>query len=190
MLTYTHFLTTALVGDFLRRRTRVRLKPLLAGSVLPDVPLLLLTFGWFLYRSWLDPLAPGEHIYGPRYDALFFEHPVWVVAHNLLHAPFVIAAIVFVGTWLERKELDRGSTLVWFALGCALHTVADILTHVEDGPLVLFPFEWDTRIQGLVSYWNPNHHAGVVRRVEALLDLAIVGYFGIVWTRRRSWRPE
>ena len=185
MLTYSHFLTTALLGDVLKRRTRVRLAPLLAGSVLPDVPILLLTLGWFVYRGWFDPLAPGEHIYGPRYDTLFFENPVWVVSHNLLHAPFVIAGIVVVGMWWRRKEPAQGSMLVWFGLGCLLHTSADVLTHVEDGPLVLFPVDWHTRIVGFVSYWDPSYGASTVRRVEALVDLAIASYFVVLWIRRR-----
>ncbi len=48
--------------------------------------------------------------------------------------------------------------------------------------------EVGARIAGLVSYWDPNHHAGVVRRVESLADLVIVSYFGVLWIRRRSSR--
>ena len=187
MQTYSHLLLTAWLGDRWRRRLpRLRFRALLLGSFAPDVPLILLTLGYFAYRAWLNPLTPGEGVFGPRYDALYFGHPLWIVGHGLLHAPLLIMAMLAAGAWATRRGRPWGAVLLWFAVGCALHSLADILTHHDDGPLLLFPLEWSVRFQSPISYWDPPYHAGIVSPIEHLLDLLAGGYFIRAWLRRRA----
>lgn len=182
--TYSHFLVAALAGERLRRRTRVRVTAFLAGSVLPDVPLLLLTF-WYLW--WRDRLAAGnEPLFGPTYDRLYFENPLWIASTSLFHAPLLIAGMIAVGQWARERGRPWGGTLFWLGLGCALHTALDIPTHGGDGPLLLFPLDWRLRFESPISYWEADRHASVVAGVEHALDLAIVAYFAVLGVRR--WR--
>lgn len=189
MQTYSHFLVTALVGDRLRRRRRVAFRALLAGGVLADVPLFLLTAWYAVRRTWLEPGAATGPFFGAAYDRLFFHDPLWVVSHNLLHAPLILAAVALAGWLLWRRDGDRsrgwGFGALWFSAGAALHTLIDVLTHHADGPLLFFPLDWSVRFQSPVSYWNPAHHAAVVGSVEHLLDAAVLVYFAWIWLRRR-----
>lgn len=45
--------------------------------------------------------------------------------------------------------------------GWALHVVGDYLTHVSDAYAPLYPFFPDWRPAGIVSYWEPEHGAGI-----------------------------
>jgi hypothetical protein len=97
LVNITNDALTAVIDDRLKHRVPVHTKALLLGAVSPDVPLLLLTLGYMAYRRWLDPLQLHEPIYGPRYDALYFHSPVWITAHNILHAPLLITLMIAVG---------------------------------------------------------------------------------------------
>jgi len=186
MRTYSHFLLTAVIGDRLKHRMPVHTKALLLGAVLPDVPLLLLTLGYMAYRRWLDPLQLHEPIYGPRYDALYFHSPVWIAAHNVLHAPLLITLMTAVGYLGWRRRTAWGFAWLWFGIGCGLHSLTDILTHHSDGPLLLFPLDWTCRLWSPISYWDSRYHGDAVALVERLLDLCMLGYFTIGWLRRRG----
>lgn len=184
MQTYSHFLITAVAGERLRGRIRVRLKPFLAGSVVPDLPLLLLTL-W--YAVWRDRLGAGdEFIFGPTFDRLYFEDPVWIVLTSLFHAPVLLLAMIGLGAWARSRGRPWGGWLLWFGLGCALHTLLDIPTHRGDGPLLFFPLEWGFRFESPISYWDPAYGGRTVALVEHGLDLAIVGYFAVLGFRH--WR--
>lgn len=190
MMTQSHFLITALLGDRLKRRRAVHLPGLLIGSVLPDLPLILLTFGYFAYRSRYAPLQPGEPVYGPLYDNLYFHDPYWVVSTSLFHAPLIILLLATVGDYASRRERRWGSALYWFAVGCGLHCVIDILTHHSDGPLLFFPFNWHYRFSTPISYWNPAYHGRTFHSLENLLDLAILAYLVSVWVVRKWQRKS
>lgn len=153
------------------------------GSFLPDMPLYILTFGYMGYRRWVAPI--DEFIFGPSYDALYFTNPWWIVSHNLFHAPLVILAMGLAGWWGQRTEKRWGAWLFWLALGCGFHSVVDILTHHNDGPLLLFPFNWTLRFISPVSYWDSAHYGNIFAPLEGLLDLAILVWMGMNWRRKR-----
>lgn len=185
MQTQSHFLITAVLGDRLKARNiDVSGKAVLLGSVLPDVPLLLLTIGYAVYRQ-TDPVLAEEFIFGPTYDALYFENPWWMMGHSLFHSPVMIALYAAIGYWALRLGHGWGRPLLWFAAGCGLHAFIDILTHVNDGPLVFFPFNWSFRIQAPVSYWDPQYGGRIFGPLENLLNLMILLYFGVKWWRAR-----
>ena len=55
----------------------------------------------------------------------------------------------------------------------------DILTHVDDGPVLFFPFEWQLRFISPVSYWDPRYHGRIFgffeHTLDAVLLLALLG---------------
>ncbi|MEI2691742.1 MAG: hypothetical protein V9H69_19395 [Anaerolineae bacterium] len=70
------------------------------------------------------------------------------------------------GWWAEERD---AADLRWLAAGLALHSALDVLTHHDDGPLLLFPFDWRRRWCSPVSYWDQAHHAApfTVFRIRA-----------------------
>lgn len=191
MQTYSHFLITALIWDLLRRRNPpIRAgKAFLLGSVLPDVPLILLTIGYYISNK---ISGSNESTFGERYDELYFHNPFWIVVTSLFHAPFLILFYGLAGwalhKWDSAGRLGKaGMPLCWFALACALHTLIDIPTHAGDGPALLFPFEWHVRFNSPVSYYDPEHYGDIFIPIEAVLDVALILYFLVrcVCDRRR-----
>jgi hypothetical protein len=184
--TPSHFLMTALAGDQLKRRNiAVSTSGMLSGSVLPDIPLFVLTFGYFAYRSWFEQFGPDEFIFDQRYDNLYFSNPYWIAAHNLFHAPLVIAMIGLIGYFGMHRKKWWGAFVFWFAVACGFHSVIDIFTHHNDGPVLFFPFEWTYRFPAPISYWHPDYGGRVFAPLELLLDIAIIGFFVVNWWRFR-----
>ncbi len=183
MRTYSHFLVTALIGERLKSRTRLRLGAFLAGSVAPDVPLFLLTIGYYFYRRLTDA-AGSQGLYGPTYDNLFYNNPIWITSHNLLHAPLIIVPLALVGLYWWRRKHSWAAVLFWFSTACALHTVIDVFTHHADGPLLLFPLDLEYRFASPVSYWHPAFYGKIFATIETLVDLVIAAYLATVWLRR------
>ncbi|CAN5239811.1 hypothetical protein BH23GEM4_BH23GEM4_21970 [soil metagenome] len=107
-----------------------------------------------------------------------------MTSHNLLHAPLVLGVFAAVGVWGRRSGKSWGTALLWFTFGCALHTLCDVVTHHDDGPLLLFPFDWSFRFSSPISYWNPAYHGRLVGGIEHLLDAAVLLYFAAAWWRR------
>lgn len=172
----TFFHATANAGAALGLHGRLpwlRHRTVFWASLAPDVPLLFLTLWYFLFVG-VD--------FGPRYDDLFFNDPVWIVLHNLFHAPFVALAVAGAGLLVERARAG----LLSFAFGIGLHSLVDIFTHHHDGPLLLFPFEWSIRFSSPVSYWDPDHFG----RILGPIDLGLTLVFGVLltarWIRRRG----
>ena len=78
--------------------------------------------------------------------------------------------------------------MVWLMVGCGLHTVVDIFTHHNDGPLLLFPFDWRTRFSAPISYWDVRYGARVVAPLEHAMDVAIIVYLLWTWLDARRTR--
>lgn len=75
-----------------------------------------------------------------RMAALYFHEPTLIVAHNFLHPPLVI--IILASAALIAGSRHDVSRLLALTLALGLHSTIDILTHHDDGPLLLWPFGW------------------------------------------------
>lgn len=181
MQTYSHFLLTAVARNALRQRGADPSPAILVGSVLPDAPLALLSIGYVVDRRYLRPHLPDKTRCSPTYNDLYFNNPGWIAAHNLFHGPLPILLYAGVGYCAQVAGKAWGRPLFWFAVGCGLHSVVDILTHADDGPVVAFPLEWHYRVPAPVSYWDPQHGGRWFRIVEHLLDLLLAIF---LWRRR------
>jgi membrane-bound metal-dependent hydrolase YbcI (DUF457 family) len=141
MRTYSHLLVTAVLARPLKRRgISVHTPAFLTGSVLPDIPFALLTAIYGLRYQWQQDIS-WQRTHVLLHDIHFFKDPVWVIGHNLFHAPLILLAIGLLGYWLHRRGWAWGKRIFWLAAGAGLHTAVDTLTHYDDGPLLLFPFD-------------------------------------------------
>lgn len=196
MMTPSHFLMTAAGAALLRwRGVDVRTVPLLLGSVLPDLPLYVLSAGYIGWNYFLAPTllgvaAPAEHVFGAGYDTNYFTNPWWIASHNALHAPLILLALGLLAGWAQRSGRSWGAPLLWFVAGCAVHAAVDIATHRDDGPLLFFPVDWSYRFPAPISYWDRRYGGAIFAPIERAFDVMIVLALGAGWLRGRlaHWR--
>ena len=148
MRTHSQFLIAAFIWDTLNRRhPPIQTgRAFLVGSILPDVPLMLLTLWYLIHRLQSDsPPSEQNPFYGPDYDEYYFHNDCWKVMTSLFHAPFLIVFYLAcgMGVWILHEKW--GEALMWFSISCALHSFIDLCTRVEDGILIFFPFNWHER---------------------------------------------
>jgi membrane-bound metal-dependent hydrolase YbcI (DUF457 family) len=174
MRTPSHFLMTAALDKALPRVPIVK-GAFLLGSVAPDLPLWTLSIGGIIYYHWFLGWTFSD-TFRLLFDDLFFQNPLWIASHNFLHAPLVLlTGIGFV--WRSRRNIGSVSRwLFWFFLACLLHSIVDMFTHVDDGPLLFFPLDWSTRFQSSVSYWDDRYYGREFQRFEMTLNLVLVTY--------------
>lgn len=196
MQTYSHLLITAVMGRKLKKRDPednpspnrppMHMAALLLGSIAPDMLLIFVSIGVIGYNvlAVSDTAVRSANI-NYFFDVMYFDDPLIIALHSLLHAPFIILALVGLGWWGWRTGHNWAPALFWFAVACGLHAFIDILTHVHDGPVLFFPFEWTTRFQAPISYWDPAHGGLIFAPLEHLLDLAILIYLAYGWIKQK-----
>lgn len=185
MQTYSHVLMTVAANQLLSAgaRARVRSGALILGSFAPDIALGVLTAAYVVNRRLTSPEGA---LFGSGFDQLYFTDPLWVISHNVLHAPLMIVVLLALGWYFGiRGGRTWGQMLFWFGVGCVLHSAVDILTHHDDGPLLLFPFDWQTRFISPVSYWDRDYGAAIFAPLEHLFDLVLVVFLLMGWRNSR-----
>ncbi|PKO10430.1 MAG: hypothetical protein CVU40_04820 [Chloroflexi bacterium HGW-Chloroflexi-2] len=157
------------------RKARIPWQAVFWGSMMPDIPLGVLSLGvTFYYRVILGNQSPDlmEAVLHP----LYFNNPFWISAHNLLHAPFILGlSLAILWRWRIRPGQIQ-HWLFWFFSSSAVHAGIDIFTHYDDGPLVFWPFNWNIRFNSPISYWDPAHFGTEFMIFELLLDAVLVGF--------------
>jgi len=184
MNTPSHFLITATLEKSLPKVTIVK-SAFLLGSIAPDLPLWILSIGGVIYY----PLFKGwslEDTGNYMFGELFFQNPFWIGSHNFLHSPVVLLLGLALVWYLRRRDSNLPTGwLLWFLLACLLHTVLDILTHADDGPLLFFPLDWTIRFQSPVSYWDHRYYGREFGFFEQGLNLVLSIYLIGPWAYRR-----
>jgi hypothetical protein len=145
----------------------------LFGSVAPDLPLVVLSVFTALVKLVREG-RPITNIHSCMFNDLFFNDPLWITAHNTLHAPMLLALALAVTGLLRTSPV--GNWLFWFFVVCAFHTLLDIPTHSGDSPLLLFPSNWTIRFHSPVSYWEEAHYGKLFTVSEYGLELILVTY--------------
>ena len=147
----------------------------LLGSVAPDLPLWLLSLGGAAYYHLILGWSPAKTA-DFMFSYLYFHHPFWLVSHNFLHAPLILLLGIAL-VWQKRRNIGSPARwLYWFLLACLFHSIVDIFTHTDDGPLLFFPIDWHYRFPSPVSYWDPRYHGRIFARFELSLDGILLIY--------------
>ena len=176
MQTYSHLILTALLNQRLSTQTSIPVhsRAFLVGAFAPDVALSILTGQFLLKRR----LQGSDSVWcGEEFNSVFFSNSVWIISHSLLHAPLLLVCLMLLGYAAgSRWHKNWGWTLLWFAIGCGLHTLIDIPTHHNDGPLVFFPLETTFRFRSRISYWDHQYGGRFFGLIEHLIDMIAVVY--------------
>ncbi|MBD3881152.1 metal-dependent hydrolase [Phormidium tenue FACHB-886] len=174
MNTPSHFLMTAAIDKAFPRVPIVK-SAFLLGSVAPDLPLWLLSIGGAIYYHLLLGWSRAETA-RMMFDQLYFHHPLWIVSHNFLHSPVMLLSGLAL-VWRSRRNIGSVQQwLFWFFVACGFHSLVDIFTHVDDGPLLLFPLNWTMRFHSPVSYWDDRYYGNEFQRFEISLNLILLVY--------------
>lgn len=174
MNTPSHFLITAAIERALPRVPIVKTAFLL-GSVAPDLPLWLLSIGGILYYHLILGWSTADTA-SLLFDTLYFHNPFWIAAYSLLHAPLILLTGILL-VWPTRRNIgSRSRWGFWFLLACSLHSLIDIFTHANDGPLLLFPLNWTIRFNSPLSYWDDRYYGKEFQWFELGLDIVLLLY--------------
>jgi hypothetical protein len=171
----THLVINAAIEKKYGAKFKLAKSAFLWGSVTPDIPFGLLSWGTYaIYRFVLqqDTTNLMENVIHPAY----FNNPWWIASHNFLHSP---TALVIYAIFLWRflgKPNTRGHWWLSFVFGCMVHSIIDIFTHFNDGPVLFFPFDWHIRFHSPISYWDKAHYASQFVYVEVGINIVLLGY--------------
>jgi len=171
--------THALIGYAAARSlgfTRGQTMLCVIGATAPDLPLALI-WSFVAAGVTLDLGAFDQPSIQAAFDPIYFGAGWTSGLHNLLHSPLSLliltaGMLVLPSAWRALKRLA-----LIFLLGAWTHSLLDILTHIHDGPLLLWPLEHSIRVPGLVSHWDPALGGHWVMAVECagwIAGLALV----------------
>jgi hypothetical protein len=171
----THLVINAAIEKKFGAKFKLAKSAFLWGSVLPDLPFGVLSWGTLAYYRFIlqqDTSIVMENIIHPAY----FNNPWWIASHNFLHSPTALIIYAILLWRFVDKVGTRGHWWLSFVFGNLVHSVIDILTHHDDGPLLFFPFDWYTRFYSPVSYWDTAHYAIQFIWVELGINVVLLGY--------------
>lgn len=205
MNTWSHAIVGGALNRVIKRRQAanpeapervppIKSVPFLVGSFLPDLPLILLSIGFIIYDmtqgNFGNPAENrGESATAYLFDTMFFEDPWVIAAQNAFHSPFLTILYTVIGYLAWKRGLKWGPLLFWLGLGCTLHTLADIPLHVDDGPLLLFPLNWELRYFAPLSYWDERYYAREWSIFEQfVLDIPLLIWLVWPWVQKRRAR--
>ena len=141
-----------------RSDRRPTLKPLILGALLPDAPMVV----FFMVERFIFNRSQ-DYIWGTAY---FLPH--W---QNFIDA-FNSIPIMLIGLGISVWQKSLFGKL--FFLSMLLHVAGDLPLHHDDGHSHFFPLT-DWKFVSPVSYWDVNHHGGIVAVLEVLFVIAASG---------------
>jgi len=138
-----------------------------AGALIPDLSLYLLA-GTHLLVLGTDPqVVFGQLYFSDAWQSIFRVDNsmiLWGIGLGLAFATRTAWAVALCGAAL-------------------LHLGLDFLLHHDDGRAHFWPIS-NWVFQSPVSYWDRNHHAGIVGPIEIGVSLVLCG---VLWRRYVGW---
>jgi membrane-bound metal-dependent hydrolase YbcI (DUF457 family) len=171
----THLVVNAAIEKKYGARFKLARSGFLWGSVSPDFALFFLSIGYFVYYRYFTT-QPIDGVMNSAFNNLYFNNPLWIAGHNFLHSPTALIIYAILLWRFVNKPNTRGHWWLSFVFGCMVHSVVDILTHYDDGPVLFWPFEWHIRFYSPVSYWDKAHYASQFFWVELGINVVLLGF--------------
>ena len=148
-----------------RQKPPLQQLAVLAGAVLPDVPIFVFYFWEKIWRA-----LPEVVIWEQYFDAR------WQMVFDLFHSFPVAILGGALSLWLKWK----GFALFWASM--VLHSLGDIFLHHDDAHRHFFPLS-DWQFVSPVSYWDPHYHGELL----AILEILMVVMIGLWIWRGATW---
>jgi len=185
----SHLLINAAIEKKFGAKYKLAKSAFLWGSVVPDFPLFFLSVVYFIYTRYFTAQNARQAV-GNAFDNMYFNDPFWIAGHNFLHSPtaLVIYAILL-WRFLDQPN-TRGHWWLSFVFGCMVHSIVDILTHFDDGPVLFFPFNLHMRFYSPISYWDRAHYASQFFYVELGINIVLLAYLFLPKLIQRIRKPS
>jgi hypothetical protein len=163
MMTQTHLLIAS--GLFIRAGQPKRNMAVIAGALAPDVVIYVL----FVYAVITG--IPQSTLWNETYWAESWQ--AWVAVGNSapLYGGLLLTSLLVAAPKDGRARWESLPAL--FALAALTHLAADLPLHNDDAHSHFWPVS-DWRFQSPFSYWDRDHHAGVLAPLELLLGFGLL----------------
>lgn len=165
MITSTHALFA--LAALSKRDDRQRNLSVLTGSLLPDLAIFL----WAPYQSIVNGVSGDE-----LWNELYFAPPMQNLIAWFNSIP-IYAGLLLIG--FAARSKTWGKLLIAFSLAALIHMATDFPVHADDAYRHFWPLS-DWRFISPISYWDVDHHAEWVGKLDILLAL---GCIAILWRR-------
>lgn len=165
MITSTHALLSLAILS--KRGDRKRNLSVLTGALLPDLAIFL----WAPYQAIVNGVSGDE-----MWNKLYFEPPMQNLIAWFNSVP-IYAALALIG-FLARSK-GWGKLLMVFALAALIHIATDMPVHADDAYRHFWPIS-DWRFYSPLSYWDIDHHAGWVGKIDVAIAF---GCMAVLWQR-------
>ena len=138
---------------------------MLAGSLLPDVAIFL----WAPYQWLVNDVSSDE-----MWDVLYFEPPMQNLIAWFNSIP-IYGALAVVGFIAQQRETSKtwGKLMLFFAVAALIHIATDIPVHADDAYRHFWPIS-DWRFYSPLSYWDIDHHAGWVGKIDIVIAFGCI----------------
>lgn len=167
VITSTHILLSLAVLS--KASERKRNLSIVSGSLIPDLAIFL----WAPYQALVNGVSGAQ-----MWEELYFQAPMQDLIAWFNSIP-IYAALLFIGFFARSKSW--GTLLVVFALAALIHISLDLPVHADDAYRHFWPLS-DWRFYSPFSYWDIDHHAAWVGKIDIGIALLCVA---ILW--RRFW---
>lgn len=137
------------------------------GSIIPDAAIYL----WAPYQRFVNGVSSET-----MWRELYFAQPMQNLIAYFNSIP-IYGALAVLGYIMRAKTW--GKLVLFFALAALIHMATDMPVHNHDAYRHFWPFS-DWRFISPFSYYEHEHHAGIVSLIEAALAL---GSTVILWRR-------
>lgn len=122
------------------------------GACLADLPLSLAYVYFLVECYWQAGHYDGVFIQA-RMDGIYFENSWLLIAHNLFHSPVSIGYLMLIALICFKLKNGNMGLALAYLVGSLSHALLDVISHINDGPLVLWPLNDEIRFVGLFSHW-------------------------------------
>ena len=151
-------LNLALLG----RRSQSHLNsPIFWGAMVPDLAMFGF-YGWAKLIAQMDESTIWREAYYEPFWQTIFD-----IGNSIPLAVLVIAIAVWLGkrypTW---QPVTAGA--IFLSVSVIFHCLGDLPVHVDDGHRHFWPLS-NFRFESSISYWDPDHHGGIVALIEFFL---------------------
>jgi len=159
VITSTHALLSLAVLS--KQGERHRNFWVLAGALLPDLTIFL----WAPYQSIVNGVSGDE-----MWNELYFAPPMQNLIAWFNSIP-IYAALALLG--FAARSKTWGQLLLVFALAALIHIAGDMPVHADDAYRHFWPIS-DWRFYSPLSYWDVDHHATWVGKVDIAIALICI----------------